>query len=174
MTEQELVPIIFAVYLWAVFLWAQFNGDRTEKETLFLLCGVWILSALVVLLLDTDAPIWAFFFIDVVAGWSVWKLRRERWQGVIISLFAAMILVHLGYFIGENGAFAFKTLVYNRMINSLFVAQITTCGWAILSTSYGGSISVGNSLILRWYSRFDGWLHVSCGIDDNHATGARH
>jgi len=164
MTEEELAPRIFAGILALVWGLVTWKGGEAEKDTMGLLVLVWAASAYFVWLMETDAPIWPFFTIDIIAGVSLYALRqrRVRWQGGVIGLFAAMVLVHLGFWTSQQyGGFGFQDITYNRMLNSLFYLQILFCGWVGLRTYR----EAGGYVVSGWYSRIDSWLFAPYGID---------
>jgi len=67
---------------------------------------------------------WQFGVVDTVAGVALWAIYEKRWQRAGIGLFAALLLVHIGYGLALWAGVEASQMAYNRMINGLFYLQI--------------------------------------------------
>lgn len=115
----------------AYALYAMYRGGRVQRvefwpqvETCAVLAMVYGACAALNVLYERWDLYWQFGFVDVLAGVGLWAIYEQRWQRAVIGLFAAMLLVHIGYgfalWLGNTP----NQLAYNRTLNALFYMQI--------------------------------------------------
>lgn len=124
LTEAFFSPWIITVAVFGAGLYVLVVGAAVERATYALLLMTWA-ATWYIFLVHGGPLVWAYGLLDVFAGVALYALRKERWQYIVIHLFAAMVLVHAAvqYGILFGGI---EGLSYSIALNVLLVLQLLT------------------------------------------------